>query len=110
MLRKMCQIPTCKNAEVRNLHGCVSPSTGTKYPYASTHPGLTIWPRYTTTHAAISPYVMTGLPPRTFAPATVRVGRVLAVAARAQSTQWIPTLAVRWHCGHVGRPHRWHET
>jgi hypothetical protein len=43
-------------------------------------------------------------------PRLVRTAGRERAAACTQSTQWTPTAAVRWHSGHVGRPHRWHIT
>ncbi|WP_170169372.1 hypothetical protein [Salana multivorans] len=53
--------------------------------------------------------VTTGVEPRLTPPKTVRTTGRADAAPRAQSTQWNPTDAGRWHSGQAGRSQRWHR-
>ena len=67
--------------------------------------------RYTTTLIAMSVYVTTGATaPQRRAERRPGLGRALRwPRARNRRTALRRALAT-WHCGHVGRLHRWHRT
>lgn len=97
---------------MKNRYGWTRPQAGTKISSLAirAHRSPAIQ-RSASSAMQITMIVMvtTGVDPRLTPPNTVRTCGRAAAAALAQSTQWNPTVAGRWHSPQAGRPHRWHR-